>query len=93
MRHVDQNTTDATSMQTRAANRTITEAIKTKEKLAILLLDFEKAYDRVEWSFLQDTLLNFGFEEPWIKGIAALYSIASNKVLQAREKGTLFSIT
>ena len=31
--------------------------------MAVLLLDFEKAYDRVDWSFLEGTLARFGFEE------------------------------
>ena len=36
-------------------------ALKTKQDMAILLLDFEKAYDRVDWSFLEGTMLKFGF--------------------------------
>ena len=31
------------------------EATKTRQNLAILFLDFEKAHDRVEWSFLHGT--------------------------------------
>ena len=29
--------------------------------LAILLLDFEKSYDRVDWGFLEGTMLCMGF--------------------------------
>ena len=29
--------------------------------LALLFLDFEKAYDRVDWSFLEGTLSHMGF--------------------------------
>ena len=53
------------------------------EDLAILLLDFEKAYDRVDWNFLQGTLQRFGFEDSWINGVSALYSSTSGKVLLA----------
>ena len=31
------------------------------QHLAILLLDFEKAYDRVDWSFLESTMERLGF--------------------------------
>ena len=59
-----------------------------------LLLDFEKAYDRVEWSFLHGIVLKFGFGERWIfKGISTLYTSASSKVLLAGGKGPAFSIT
>ena len=33
------------------------------DDLAILLLDFEKAYDRVDWGFLEGTMLQMGFRE------------------------------
>ncbi|MCO5550115.1 hypothetical protein L7F22_003595 [Adiantum nelumboides] len=37
-----------------------------REDLAILLLNSEKAYDRVDWGFLEGTLLHLGFEVEWI---------------------------
>ena len=52
--------------------------------LVVLLLDFEKAYDRVDWSFLEGTMLCMGFEAGWIRGIAALYSTAHIQVLMAQ---------
>ncbi len=69
------------------------QAKKRKENMAVLLLDFEKAYDRVEWEFLHGTLLRFGFEESWIKGVAALYSSATSKVLLAGQKGSSIQLT
>lgn len=39
---------------------------------AIMLLDFEKAYDRVDWYFLEGTLLRLGFPQEWIASISAL---------------------
>ena len=36
-------------------------AMKNKEDLAVLLLDFEKAYDRVDWDFMEGSFLRLGF--------------------------------
>ena len=36
------------------------------EPLAVLLLDFEKAYDRVDWAFLEDAMACMGFPIEWI---------------------------
>ena len=52
-----------------------------KQSLAILLLDFEKAYDKVDWDFLEAVLLKLGFPCAWIKGVSALYRHASKSVL------------
>jgi hypothetical protein len=39
------------------------------------------------------TLLKFGFDEKWIRGVVALYSSASIKILLTGEKGPSFSIS
>ena len=43
----------------------------------ILFLDFEKAFDTVEWSFIFDTLEKFGFGISFINWIKTLYKDAS----------------
>lgn len=48
------------------------------EDTVVLLLDSEKAYDCVDWGFLESILLRMGFRT---KGIAALYSTPHSKVL------------
>ncbi|MCO5606806.1 hypothetical protein L7F22_060997 [Adiantum nelumboides] len=45
-----------------------------------MLLDFEKAYDKVDWGFLEGTLHRMGFPDAWIRGISALYRSASAAV-------------
>jgi len=44
---------------------------------AILKLDFEKAYDKINWSFLQQTLRSKGFKEKWCKWIKSFFSKGS----------------
>ena len=61
--------------------------------LAILLLDFEKAYDQVDWSFLEEVMRRMGFPEGWIRGISALYRSAHSQVLLAGDKGERFPIS
>ena len=58
-------------------------AITQKQKLVILLLDFEKAYDRVDWNFLEGIMLRFGFHTQWITMVSMLYRNAFSKVLLA----------
>ena len=47
-------------------------AVKKKQNLVVLLLDFEKAYDRVQWIFLEGTIHHLGFNTTWIKGVPCL---------------------
>ena len=65
-------------------------ARKSNQYLTVMLLDFEKAYDRVDWSFLEGTMAKMGFAENWIKGISSLYKSATSKVLLAGGKGSSF---
>ena len=67
-------------------------AHRSQQDLAIILLDFEKAYDKVDWGFLEGTLLRFGFFDKWVKGTVALYSSASSRVLLAGGKGPSFQL-
>ena len=55
------------------------------EDLAILLLDFEKAYDRVDWGFLEGTMLRMGFPAPWVR--------EHSQVLMAGGCGERFALT
>ena len=36
-------------------------ARQSHQPIAIMLLDFEKAYDRVDWDFLEGSMLRMGF--------------------------------
>ncbi|CAM8976493.1 unnamed protein product [Rhodiola kirilowii] len=42
---------------------------KGNQFFASLKLDMSKAYDRVEWSFLESVLLQFGFDDGWVSKI------------------------
>ena len=55
----------------------IHELHKKKMNGVILKLDFEKAYDKVNWSFLQQTLRMKGFTEKWCKWIESFVSKGS----------------
>ena len=57
------------------------------------MLDFEKAYDRLEWSFLESPMAKMGFSQKWIKGVSSLYSCATSKVMIVGEKGLAFKLT
>ena len=61
--------------------------------MEVLLLDFEKAYDIVDWGFLEETMLHMGFSDSWIRGVAAMYRTAHSHVLLARDMGDHFSIS
>ena len=60
-------------------------AKQTNKKVAVVLLDFEKAYDKVCWNFLESVMRKLGFQETWIKGIARLYRNGSSCLSLASE--------
>ena len=48
---------------------------------ALLSIDQEKAFDKVDWVFLKKVLLKFGFGDNFIKWIAILYNDISSRLL------------
>lgn len=48
-----------------AAHEIIHDISRNKDSGVILKLDYEKAYDRVSWSFLEDMLISRGFGTIW----------------------------
>ena len=56
----------------------------------ILKLDLEKAYDKVNWSFLQQTLRLKGFSPIWCKWIESIVSRGSVGVKVNDEMGHYF---
>jgi len=52
-----------------AAHEVIHDIHKNKQSGVILKLDYEKAYDRVSWVFLEDMLVSRGFGPTWRRWI------------------------
>jgi hypothetical protein len=50
------------------------------QDLVLLLLDFEKTFDRIEWGFLFTALEKLGFEDTWIRWVRSLYQAASSTI-------------
>ncbi|XP_028084028.1 uncharacterized protein LOC114285201 [Camellia sinensis] len=64
---------------------------KTKKKGIIPKLDFEKAYDSVNWEFLLSMMVNFGFGEKWVRWITSYISTSRISVLVNRSPTVEFS--
>ena len=54
---------------------------KVKGGFIALKIDLQKAYDKVNWSFLQTVLRNFGFKETFIAWIMECVTSVSFKLL------------
>lgn len=60
-----------------------------KAKFVAIKTDVSKAYDRVEWNFLEALLLKMGFDEKWVSWIHWCISSVSYQVLiNGEPKGT-----
>ena len=55
--------------------------LENRQDLSMLLLDFEKAYDRVNWTFLQQTMEAMGFHPTWVRQVMSLNLNASAAVV------------
>ncbi|KAK2443790.1 hypothetical protein QL285_014866 [Trifolium repens] len=62
-------------------NEVVDYAKRAKEKCLIFKVDFEKAYDSVNWSFLVYMLRRFGFTNKWIAWVKACVCAGSLSVL------------
>ena len=71
-------------------HETIHEMHRKKLGGVILKLDFEKAYDKVKWSFLQQTLRMKGFSPNWCSWIDQIVRRGSVGVKINDEIGRFF---
>jgi hypothetical protein len=55
-------------------------AEESDQDLVLLLLDFEKAFDKIEWGFLFKALDKLGFSPTWVSWVASLYREATSAI-------------
>ncbi|CAL0323583.1 unnamed protein product [Lupinus luteus] len=85
----DRNILDATVI----INETIHSAKKAKDGCLMLKVDFEKAYDSVDWGFLDYMLLIMGFSNKWRMWIKGCLSSTSMLVLVNGSSSDHFSVS
>jgi len=68
-------------------------AVKSEHDLVLLLFNFEKTFDRIEWGFLFTALSKLRFSPKWIKWVSSLYWLASSLVKVNRESGKDFKLS
>ena len=67
-------------------------ATESNQDLILLLMDFDKAYDTLSWSFLFQTMKKMGFQDTWIKWIMSLHIEENAAVLINVVKGQTFNL-
>jgi len=63
------------------ANEIVDEARKNKKELILFKVDFEKAYDTVDWGYLDEVMSKMGFPLLWHKWIKECVGTAIASVL------------
>jgi len=63
------------------ANEIVDDAYRCKKELILFKVDFEKAYDSIDWGYLQTVMLKMGFPTLWRKWIKECISTATTSVL------------
>ena len=74
------------------AYESINWAIESEQDMVLILLDFEKAYDRINWKFLEETLAALGFSETWIAWVQNLYTDTAVSILVNGQAGEEFAL-
>jgi hypothetical protein len=74
------------------AQEVLVWAQESGQDLVLLLLDFEKSFDRIEWDFLFPTLSKLGFCPTWIQWISSLYWLASSSIKVNGKRGKDFRL-
>lgn len=67
-------------------------ALENNLEINMLLLDFEKAYDRVSWTFLKHTMDKMGFHDKWINQVMSLNMNAAASVVVNGEQSKTFKL-
>ena len=63
------------------ANEVVDDARKSKKEFLLFKVDFEKAYDLIEWSYLDEVMYKMGFPVLWRKWIKECIGTATASVL------------
>jgi hypothetical protein len=75
------------------AQESLDWAVESNQDLVLLLLDFEKTFDRIEWGFLFMALSKLGFNDTWIKWVCTFYHEATLVIKINGEAGLDFELT
>ncbi len=67
-------------------------AEESNQDLVLLLPDFEKAFDRIEWSFLFEALAKLDFCPKWVRWVSSLYTSASSTIKLNGVEGSAFPL-
>jgi hypothetical protein len=66
--------------------------MESDQDLVLLLLDFEKAFDRIQWKFLFTALTNLGFNNTWVRWVCTMYHEASSTIRINGEARPIFQL-
>lgn len=67
-------------------------AVESGQDLALIFLDYEKAFDMVNWSFLQSVMMKMGFSDTFISWTASLYQGLESAIIVNGESSPAFSL-
>jgi hypothetical protein len=67
-------------------------AEESEQDLVLLFLDFEKAFDRIEWGFFFSALTRLGFSNTWVRWVTSLYQAATSAIKINGTPGSNFQL-